>query len=150
MKILLVILVVTATFLIVAGCMAPVAPVTPAGPDEQFRQAWLESENRTIRYAIAITNTTDLQAMAGLSEEMVKDINNTTENISRLDVTANFTPLKQEYLSALDYLRLTCVDIINASHAKTDDEVQEFINSATGNLKEANLHRVWVEEKMPS
>ncbi|MDD1715135.1 MAG: hypothetical protein LUQ61_07750, partial [Methanoregulaceae archaeon] len=59
-------------------------------------------------------------------------------------------PIKQEYLTALDYLRLTCVDIISASHANTADEAQEFINSATGNLKEANLHMVWVRQKMPS
>jgi hypothetical protein len=148
MKIPGVILVLTATFLVVAGCMAPVTPVTPAGPDEQFRQAWQKSEDRIVQYATAMTTMTDLKVMADLSEEMIRDIDYTTEEISRLNVSMNYTPIKYEYLSALDYLRLTCVDIINASHANTDDEAQEYLNSAVGNLKETNLHRVWVKQKM--
>ena len=150
MKIPVVILMLTAIFLLTAGCMTPVAPVTPIGPDDQFRQAWQDSENRTMRYAIAITSTTDPQEMADLSEEMIRDIDNTTDDISRLNVSMNYTPIKREYLSALDYLRLTCVDIMKASQAKTDEEAQEFIDSATGNLREANLRRAWVEQKMPS
>jgi hypothetical protein len=150
MKIPVVILMLTSIFLLTAGCMTPVAPVTPVGPDDQFRQAWQESEVRIVNYATEVTNSTDLQVMAKLSEDMMKDIDNTTDEISRINVSMNYTPIKQEYLSALDYLRLTCIDIISASHAKTDDEAQEFIISATGNLKDANVHRVWVQQKMSS
>jgi hypothetical protein len=150
MKIPVVILVLTVTFLLVSGCMAPAASVISTNPDDQFQRAWQVSEERVVNYARDVTNTTDLQVMAKLSEDMIKDIDNTTEEISRINVSINYTPIKQEYLSALDYLRLTCADIIGASHANTTDEAQEYLNSAIGNLKEANLHRVWVEQKMPS
>jgi hypothetical protein len=93
------------------------------------------------------TELYDLETMASLSRDMIKNIDNTTEEISGLNVSLNYTIVKREYLSALSYLRLACVDFVRAYNSGPL-AAPDFIYSAADNLDQYTLHRNWVQQMM--
>ncbi len=102
-----------------AGC------ATTATHDEQFKQAWQNSENdmkaygHQLKVAMGPEGSTDydLTAVSEGSRAMIGTIDRHYDTIAQIPVSSKYAEAKREYLSALSDLRTASVELSQAQDA---------------------------------
>ncbi|HNQ25965.1 MAG TPA: hypothetical protein PLV96_06850 [Methanoregulaceae archaeon] len=114
-------------------------------PDEQFRDAWNQSEAALQPVVTNITRMADEQDFEGLADEVetaIATIDEHQATISRIRVSETFTLQKEQYLEGLKELRSAWVQLKDIDEKSMIDQAidlyiaEQHLDTATAQLDE--------------
>ncbi len=126
-------------FLLSCGC------TTPGDPDQQFRDAWNQSEVALLPHVTNITRLAEEEDFLGLAdevEEMIATIDTCQSAVTRIRVSDVYSPGKETYMEGLKELRSAATQLRDIDEKSMIDQAidlyiaRERLDDATSRLDE--------------
>ena len=136
---LLVVVCFVGLFLLSCGC------TSSGDPDQQFRDAWNQSEAALLPHVTNISRLAEAEDFPGLADEaeaMIATIDTYQSAVSRIRVSDAYSPGKETYLEGLKELRSAATQLRDIDEKSMIDQyidlyiAQERLDTATSRMDE--------------